>query len=104
MLSRGNFPFFMCYRLDPGGQTMRTRTLWTCIALIAGLCASARGQFVGGGENFNGTDVDSNTWTPYSFGAGSVTVAGGFADFHGQYYLSTRTLTVGVGDVVTARV
>jgi hypothetical protein len=65
--------------------------------------ASARAAFIGGVEDFNGTTVDDNTWTRFSY-SGSTTVTDGYLDISGQNYLATKSLTVGVGDTIRARV
>jgi hypothetical protein len=68
------------------------------------LCsASARAGFVAGIEDFNGTAVDDNTWVRFTY-SGSATVSNGYLDISGQNYLATKSLTVGVGDTIRARV
>jgi hypothetical protein len=73
--------------------------------IIAFVCASgtACAQFVNGVEEFNGTSFDADTWARYTFGQGSATVSNGYLDLTGQNYLGTKTLTVGVGDTISAR-
>jgi len=77
---------------------------WVFAALFAIICGSAKAAFVNGVEDFNGTSVDGNTWVPFVLGNGAATVSNGFLDFSGQYTLATRSLTLGVGDTVSARV
>src|SRR5258708_15715892 len=80
------------------------RGFWIAVAIIAMVFGGpAKGQFVNGVENFNGTSVDNNTWVPYTFGNGAATVANGYLDLTGQYYLTTRMPMVGVGNTVSAR-
>jgi hypothetical protein len=85
---------------------MASMSLLCCIVVIfiASICTSASAAFVNKVEDFNGSAVDSTTWQPYFFGNGAATVANGFLDLSGQYYLSTRSLTIGVGTPLVARV
>jgi hypothetical protein len=72
--------------------------------LLLLVCTRAQADFVNNVENFNGTSVDLNTWEPSSFGDGAATVSNGNIDFSGQYYLATRSITIGIGTPVVARV
>jgi len=80
------------------------RRLCIAAAITAMICGGpANAQFVNGVENFNGTSVDTSTWVAYGF-SGAATVANGYLDLTGQYYLTSKMATVGVGDTVSARV
>lgn len=77
---------------------------WVVIALFMTVCARAEAGFVDGVEDFNGTSVDETTWVPHYWGNGAATVSNGHVDFTGQYQLATKSLTLGVGDTLSARV
>jgi len=77
---------------------------WVAVALLLTVCVPAVAGFVNGVEEFEGTSVDETTWVPHYWGNGAAAVSNGYLDFTGQYELATKSLTLGVGDTLSARV
>jgi hypothetical protein len=96
-------PYLHDNRLLSGGDDMRG-ICWVAVALFMTLCVRAEAAFVDGVEEFNGTSVDETTWVRHYWGNGAATVSNGYLDFTGQYQLATKSLTLGVGDTLSARV
>jgi hypothetical protein len=94
-----NVHFFGAFRM----KFRRFQRSGIAALLMLLLCTRAHADFVNNVENFNGNSVDLNTWQPYSFGNGAATVSNGFLDFTGQSYLTTESLTIGVGIPLVAR-
>ena len=82
---------------------MKNAVLTVCAVVVALAGGVARGGFVNGVEQFNGTDLDLATWDavcPYA--NSSMSIQNGGLTLHGQADITTRTITVGAGDMVRA--